>query len=55
MQKELIDRINALARKSRGEGLTPAEAAEQQRLRKKYLEEFRSNFKKQLDNIEIVD
>ena len=53
--KELIDRINQLARKQRSEGLTDEERAEQQKLRKSYLAGFRENMKNVLDQIEIVD
>ena len=52
--KELA-RINELAKKKKTEGLTPEEAAEQQVLRKKFLEDFRARFKEQLDCIEVVD
>lgn len=55
MEKGLIEQINALAKKSREEGLTEEEAKLQQELRKKYLDNFRSNFRQMLDNIEIVD
>lgn len=53
--KELVDKINALARKSKTVGLTDEEKAEQQKLRQEYLKAFRANFKQQLENIEIVD
>lgn len=55
MNKELIDRINYLAKKSREEALTPQEIAEQKELRQLYLQQFRKNFRRQLENIEIVD
>lgn len=55
VSKEKIDRINALARKSKAEGLTPEEKKEQQELRREYLENFRKSFRAQLDAIEIVD
>ena len=55
MEKQLIDDINRLARKQREQGLTAEEAILQQQLRRRYLEEFRANFKKMLDNIEITD
>lgn len=53
--KEKIERINFLARKKKAEGLTGAEAEEQQALRAEYLEGVRANLKRQLDAIEIVD
>lgn len=55
MDKKLIDKINYLAKKQREVGLTPKEAEEQKKCREEYLKEFRKNFKKMLDNIEIVD
>ena len=53
--KELIDEINALARKQRSMGLTNEEKIRQNQLRKKYLAGFRENMKNILDRIEIVD
>lgn len=55
MEKEKIDRINVLAKKSKSEGLTESEKLEQAELRREYLAAVRANFKAQLDNIEIVD
>lgn len=55
MEKQKIDRINVLARKSKAEGLTPEEQAEQKRLRDEYIAEYRANLKAQLDNTIIVD
>lgn len=55
LPKERIDRINVLAKKAKTEGLTPDEVKEREKLRKEYLEIFRSNFKNQLSNIKIVD
>ena len=40
-----IERINALAKKQREEGLTEAEKAEQQKLRQEYLADFRKSFR----------
>ena len=53
--KELLDEINALARKQRSTGLTDEEKIRQNQLRKKYLAGFRENMKNILDRIEIVD
>ena len=51
MEQQKIDRINALARKSRTpEGLTPEEKEEQAALRQEYLAGFRRNLTAQLDN-----
>ena len=54
MDQSKIERINQLARKSREGGLTSSELKEQKSLRDEYIAAFRSNLKKQLDNIEIV-
>lgn len=54
-QTPLTKRINELARKSKAEGLTVEEKAEQAALRAEWLEKFRANLRAQLDNIEIVD
>ena len=53
--QEQIDRINALAKKKKNEGLTESEAKEQAELRKIYIASFRQNLESQLKNIEIVD
>lgn len=53
--KELIDEINALARKQRSTGLTDEEKIRQNQLRKIYLAGFRQNLKNILDRVEIVD
>lgn len=55
MEKEKIERINFLAKKSREEGLSDAEKEEQKLLREEYLSMIRKNFRATLDNIEIVD
>lgn len=55
MTKEQIDRINALARKARAEGLTEAEKAEQAVLRRAYIDSVVGNLKGQLDNTVLVD
>ena len=55
MTKEKIARINELAHKSKAEGLTEAEKAEQQALRQEYLADVKANFRSQLSNIEIKE
>lgn len=55
LSKEEIQRINALAKKKKQEGLTEEESQEQLRLRKQYLEEFRAGFKDHIENLNIVD
>lgn len=54
LSKEKMDRINELAKKSKAEGLTEAEKSEQKVLREEYLAKFRTNFRQQLENIEIT-
>ncbi len=55
MEQSKIDRINALARKSKAEGLTPAEQAEQQALRAEYIAAFRASLTAQLDSTVLVE
>lgn len=55
MNKEKISRINELAKKSKTEGLTAEERAEQAVLRREYLDAIKKNFKATLDNIEFTD
>ncbi len=55
MEKEKIDRINALARKSKAEGLTEAEKKEQDLLRQEYIAHIRRNLRAQLGNIDVVN
>jgi uncharacterized protein YnzC (UPF0291/DUF896 family) len=55
LSKEKLDRLNFLARKKKAEGLNEEETAEQQELRQEYLKNFKDSFRRQLDNIEIVD
>lgn len=51
--EERIARINALYHKSKGEGLTEEEKAEQAKLRREYIESVRRNLRGQLNNIVI--
>lgn len=53
--EKLIARINELSRKNKTEGLSESELAEREVLRKKYIENFKRNFRQQLDQIEFTD
>ena len=55
MDRQKINRINELYRKSRAEGLTDAEKKEQKILRAEYLEAVKSNLRVQLNNIDIEE
>ena len=55
MTQEKMNRISELSRKSRAEGLTDAEKAEQKALREEYLSDIRRNFRATLENVEFVD
>ncbi len=55
MTEEKIERINVLARKAKAEGLTEAEKAEQQVLRREFIDDFKRNLRGQLDNISIKE
>lgn len=52
---ELIKRINELYAKSKGEGLTDAEKAEQTKLRQKYIKMFRQGMTNTMSNVYIMD
>ncbi len=55
MTEELLNRINELARKSRTEGLTEEEKAEQAQLRQQYIKGFRQGFENTMNNVYIMD
>ena len=55
MTNELIKRINELSKKSKAEGLTDEEKAEQKALREQYIKEFRQGVKNTLDNVYTLD
>lgn len=55
MEQSKIDRINALAKKAKTEGLTPEETAERQALREEYIADFRGSLKAQLDNTVVLN
>ncbi len=50
-----IARINELSKKSKTEGLTPAELAEQKSLREAYIAGFRQSLRAQLDATTVVN
>ncbi|MBQ9974131.1 MAG: DUF896 domain-containing protein [Oscillospiraceae bacterium] len=53
MTQDKIDRINALARKAKTEGLTPEETAERDALRREYIDSVTGNLRAQLNNTVI--
>lgn len=53
MEKEKLDRINFLAKKSKTEPLNDRELAEQKALRAEYIAEFRASFTGILENTVI--
>lgn len=55
MTQEKIDRINELARKAKTQGLTDAEIAERDVLRREYIDSVVGNLRGQLDNTYLVD
>lgn len=55
MDKNMINRINELAKKKREQGLTEAEQAEQKELYKVYLGEIRAQFNQTLDNVSVQE
>ena len=52
---ELIKRINELSKKSKAEGLTEEEKAEQAELRQRYIQSFRQGLMNTLENVYIMD
>lgn len=52
---ELIERINALAKKKKTSGLSAEEESEQKALREEYLAAFRQNVRNQVEGIKVVD
>lgn len=53
--EKLIKRINELAKKSREEGLSEAEKAEQATLRGEYIKKFRQGMENTLSSVYIMD
>ncbi|TFJ94744.1 DUF896 domain-containing protein [Lentibacillus salicampi] len=55
ISKEKLNRINQLAKKSKNEGLTVKEQAEQKDLREEYLQNVRKSFKNQFKSMTVKD
>lgn len=55
MEKEKIARINYLAKKSKADGLTEEEKAEQTKLRDEYRQYMRNGYMAEFANTYIVD
>ncbi len=55
MTEEKIKRINALAKKQKAEGLTEEEKAEQQKLRREYIDAYKRSLISQLENTYILE
>ena len=55
MDRQKINRINELYRKSKAEGLTEAEKKEQKILRREYIEAEKGNLLAQLNNIDVEE
>ena len=55
MEKKKIDRINYMAKKQKSEGLTEEEKAEQQALRREYIEAYKQSLISQLENLTIIE
>ena len=55
MEQSRIDRINALARKAKTEGLTEAVTLEREQLRREYIDAVVGSLKGELENTYVVD
>ncbi|MGX7059288.1 DUF896 family protein [Vagococcus humatus] len=55
LSKEKLNRINELAKKAKGEGLTLEEQQEQKKLRTEYLEQFRKGMRHHIEGMKVVD
>lgn len=55
MDPRKVERINELARKSKGEGLTETEKAEQKKLREEYIQSWRNGMRQTLDSVRYVE
>lgn len=50
-----INRINALSKKKKAGTLTQEEAKEQSALRQEYLQAFRGNMRRTIENVRVMD
>lgn len=50
---DVIRRINELYKKSKEEGLNESEKEEQQKLRRRYIDSVKNNFRAQLETVEL--
>ena len=55
LEKEKLQRINALAAKKKADSIKKEELEELKGLREEYLENFRSSFRKQVEHTKVVD
>lgn len=55
MDQKQIERINALAKKAKAEGLTDKEKEEQQQLRKAYIQTWRNGMRQTLESVRFVE
>lgn len=55
LSNEKLARINELSSKSKTEGLSKQEEAEQQELRQEYLAAFRGSMKQTIENVKVID
>ena len=55
MEQSRIDRINALARKAKAEGLTEAETLEREQQRREYIDAVVGSPKGELEHTYVVD
>lgn len=55
LSKKKLERINALAKKAKSEGLSDAEKSEQQALRQEYLQTFRLGMRNHIEGLKFID
>lgn len=55
LPKDQLERINELAKKSKGKGLTIQEQVEQKKLRDDYITAFRGGMRNTIEGVKIVD